>query len=184
MANNITLLRIIFLPLLIWSLDSGSWGRSLLSLMLFILLALTDLLDGYVARNRNEVTSTGKLLDPVADKMLLMAALLPLIGRGLVPAWMGVVILGREFLVSALRMIAATTYRIVIAAGVWGKVKTVFYNVGIPFIIGSPLIPAWQEHLHLFGFWVLAAGILLSLASAVQYLRLLYPSSPPHPPPA
>jgi CDP-diacylglycerol--glycerol-3-phosphate 3-phosphatidyltransferase len=190
MANKITMMRILLLPLLVYFLYREGFLMSWVTLLFFIMLALTDLLDGYIARRRGEVTGTGKLLDPVADKMLLLGGLLPLIGRGLVPAWMGIVIFGREFLVNGLRMIAASE-NIIIAAGRWGKWKSSVYIVSICFVMGAPGVPpidrfipweGWQilgRWIHWAGLAGLVVGMVFAAVSAVDYFRIFNPASTP-----
>jgi CDP-diacylglycerol---glycerol-3-phosphate 3-phosphatidyltransferase len=187
MANKITLIRIVSLPLLVWFLARQGILWAVLGLLTFVLLAITDWLDGYVARNHGQVTRTGKLLDPIADKLLIMTALLPLIGRGEVPAWLGILILGREFLVNGLRMIAAADH-VIIAAGTWGKYKTIFYIVGLSIIIVAPAFGPWAEPLRIpglvtllrdLGLATLLAGVILSLVSAGEYFRHFNPSDTP-----
>jgi CDP-diacylglycerol--glycerol-3-phosphate 3-phosphatidyltransferase len=182
MANYITLLRIVTLPLLIWFLSRETPLYAFLALVTYVLLALTDLVDGYVARKYAQVTGTGKLLDPVADKLLVLTALLPLIARHDLPAWLGIVVLGRELLINGLRMIAVAQHTI-IAAGTWGKVKTVFYNVGLPFVIGSAMFPEpYAEWFRRSGFGIILVGVALALVSARQYFLAFSPSGPPPPP--
>lgn len=177
MANKITLIRIISLPLLIFFLSSDRWVMALLALLTFILLAITDWLDGYVARNIGQVTGMGKLLDPIADKLLVMTAMLPLIGRGIMPAWLGILILGREFIVNGIRMVAASDRKI-ISAGKWGKVKTVVYIVALSIIIGSPIIPPLTGIMRFLGFVGLLGGLALAIVSAVEYFLDYTPSDP------
>jgi CDP-diacylglycerol--glycerol-3-phosphate 3-phosphatidyltransferase len=174
MANRITLVRIVSLPLLLLFLTFHGKPWAILALFTFVLLSLTDILDGWVARKYGQVTRTGKLLDPIADKLLIMTALLPLIQRGSVAAWVGVVILGRELIVTGVRMIAAAEH-LVIAAGTLGKYKTILYIVGISILIGAPGLPYpggfeyVEEWLRLLGLGVLAAGIAFGIVSGVEY---------------
>lgn len=182
MANKITLIRIISLPLLIFFLYREGKLMAFFALFTFVLLAVTDLLDGYVARNLGQVTSMGKFLDPIADKLLVLTALLPLISRNVIPAWMGIIILGREFIVNGIRMIAAAESKI-ISAGKWGKYKTTFYIVSISVIIGSPIIPFLSGALRLLGIMGLMIGILLAVISAVEYFLSYSPLESSESPP-
>jgi len=120
LPNKITLFRIFMVPLLIVFLISPSKLSCILAAMVFALAAATDWLDGHLARVTNQVTILGKLLDPIADKLLVLSALVPLVELDRVAAWIVVVILGREFAVSGLRMIASSQ-GIHIAAGQLGK---------------------------------------------------------------
>lgn len=122
-ANKLTMLRVVLIPvyLLCWA-ASASWSHYA-ALAVFILASLTDLLDGYIARSRNLVTDFGKFMDPLADKVLVMTAMVCFCAMGRFPAWALVVVIFREFAVSGLRLIAVEGGR-VIAAGWSGKVKT------------------------------------------------------------
>ena len=123
-ANKITLIRIAMIPLFIilWKIDSAlcHW----LAAATFVVAAITDGVDGYVARHYNQVTNFGKFVDPLADKLLVTAALVCFVADGSVPDWVVVVILAREFMVTSLRTVAVAQ-NVVIAASIWGKVKTV-----------------------------------------------------------
>src|SRR5882762_2701962 len=117
LPNLLTLLRIFFVPLLVAALlaeDAGSWWRNfipmshdLFALGIFLAAAATDLMDGYLARRWGQITTVGTLLDPIADKLLIMAALVSLVWNHRVPAWIVIIIVGRDFAVSGLRQIAA-----------------------------------------------------------------------------
>ncbi len=122
-ANKLTMLRVAMIPayLLVWALNFP--GCSYAALAIFILASLTDLLDGYLARSRNLVTDFGKFMDPLADKVLVLTAMICFCSMGQMPAWAVVIVIFREFAVSGLRLIAVEGGR-VIAAGWSGKVKT------------------------------------------------------------
>ncbi len=122
-ANKLTMLRVLLIPvyLVLWHLDYG-WNRYA-ALAVFILASLTDLLDGYIARHHDQVTDFGKFADPLADKVLVMTAMICFCAMGRFPAWTLVVVTAREFAVSGLRLVAVEAGR-VIAAGWSGKVKT------------------------------------------------------------
>jgi len=121
--NVLTLLRILLVPVLVVALLGESPNGDLLAAVVFAVASLTDLLDGYLARSRNAITTFGKLMDPIADKLLIVAALMALISLGRLAAWVAMVIVAREFAVTALRM-AATSQGVVIAASAFGKAKT------------------------------------------------------------
>ena len=135
LANKLTVVRMIFVPifLLCMSTDVIPYG-TLIATIIFILASITDKLDGYIARSRNQVTNFGKFMDPLADKLLVTAALVTLTGINIIPAWISVVIIAREFAVSGLRSIAASE-GLVIAASNWGKIKTVFQMVAIVLLL-------------------------------------------------
>ena len=122
-ANKLTILRVVLIPvfLLLMLLDFN--GHMWLALLVFILASVTDFLDGHIARKYKQVTTFGKFMDPLADKLLVTAALLVFVQWGQIPAWAAFVILAREFAVTALRLVAAADGT-VIAAGISGKVKT------------------------------------------------------------
>ena len=125
LANKLTMLRIFLVPLfLIFIAIKDIPYGTFIATFIFIIASLTDQLDGYIARSRNQVTTFGKFYDPLADKLLVTAALISLVELQVVPAWATVIIIAREFAVSGLRTIAAAEGK-VIAASMWGKVKTV-----------------------------------------------------------
>lgn len=131
LANKLTLGRIFLVPvfLVFIAVKDIPYG-SFIATFIFILASLTDKLDGYIARSRNQITNFGKFMDPLADKLLVTAALISLVELQIVPAWAAVVIIAREFAVSGLRSIAAAQGR-VIAASWWGKIKTVIQIIAI-----------------------------------------------------
>ena len=125
LANKLTMIRIFLVPvfLVFITVKEIPYG-SIIASLVFIIASLTDQLDGYIARSRNQITNFGKFMDPLADKLLVTAALVSLVELKLVAGWAVVVILAREFAVSGLRTLAASD-GIVIAASWWGKIKTV-----------------------------------------------------------
>ena len=123
LPNKLTLLRIILIPIFMVVLYWGFPGATYVALAIFIIASLTDLLDGKIARSRNLVTDFGKFADPLADKMLVVAAMLWFVENGQMPGWALLIVILREFAVSGLRMVASDQGR-VIAAGWSGKVKT------------------------------------------------------------
>ncbi|HWZ84682.1 MAG TPA: CDP-diacylglycerol--glycerol-3-phosphate 3-phosphatidyltransferase [Thermoanaerobaculia bacterium] len=122
LPNALTLLRIFLVPFLVVVLLTKFDGRETVGLLIFLTAVATDFLDGWLARRRREITTLGALLDPIADKLLISAAFISLVELGLAPAWMVVVVIGREFAVSGLRSIASGR-GIVISASAWGKAK-------------------------------------------------------------
>ena len=123
--------------------------------------------------------ATGTTMSMAAGDV--MTAILPLVWRHEVPAWAGILILGREFLINGLRMIAVAERKI-IAAGPWGKVKTVVYIVALSVIIGAPMIPAWERPLRLLGQAGLVLGMVLAAVSAIEYFRWFTPTDRPSDP--
>ncbi|MBQ9914899.1 MAG: CDP-diacylglycerol--glycerol-3-phosphate 3-phosphatidyltransferase, partial [Clostridia bacterium] len=129
--NKLTMLRILLVPVfMVFGLYPSIPGSGVLAALLFVLAFLTDALDGHLARKHNQVTNFGKIMDPLADKLLVTAALLCLNVSGVVSAWVTVIILAREFIVSGIRISAAAEGN-VIAASIWGKVKTVWQFVAL-----------------------------------------------------
>ena len=162
---SLTLLRIVFVPIVVVLLLTKGGNFDLWAVAVFLLAAVTDLLDGYLARKRGQITTLGILLDPVADKLLTSAAFISLTSLHLVPAWMVVIIVGREFAVSGLRSIAAAAGFIVEASEL-GKTKMVLQVVAITVII---LEGHRFQSLHPLGKILLWAVVLSALASAAQY---------------
>ena len=129
-ANKITIIRILMIPFFIFCAMQQSASMQIAALVLFCVASFTDFLDGYVARKYNQVTDFGKFVDPLSDKLLVTAALLIFIEKGIFPAWMVFIILAREFIITSLRIVAANKGR-VLAATWTGKVKTCVQIAGI-----------------------------------------------------
>ncbi|MBC5626817.1 CDP-diacylglycerol--glycerol-3-phosphate 3-phosphatidyltransferase [Clostridium sp. NSJ-49] len=131
LANKLTMLRIFLVPIfLIFIAMKGIPYGTIIATLVFIIASLTDQLDGYIARSRNQVTTFGKFMDPLADKLLVTSALISLVELGLIPSYAAIIIIAREFAVSGLRTIAASEGKI-IAASWWGKIKTVIQIISI-----------------------------------------------------
>ncbi len=145
-ANKMTLLRVVLIPVFLLLLYLSFPGHKLAALGVFILASLTDLADGYVARTYNQVTDFGKFMDPLADKLLVCAAMLWFVEVGQMAAWMLLVVVAREFAVSGLRMVAAPK-GLVIAAAWSGKIKTASTMVCICLMLLA--IPGWLNSLCL-----------------------------------
>ena len=138
LANKLTIFRMILVPIMViipfLGINSDILGIPLTYIiidMIFIIASITDKLDGYIARSRNQVTTFGKFLDPIADKILVLAAMIMLVEFGKLPAWIPVIVLAREFIVSGYRLIAVEKGGKVVAASVWGKLKTVTQMIAI-----------------------------------------------------
>jgi CDP-diacylglycerol--glycerol-3-phosphate 3-phosphatidyltransferase len=164
--NTLTLLRIFLVPILVALLFTRTDGGLFLGMVVFGLAVLTDYLDGYLARRRNEVTRLGTLLDPIADKLLTAAAFISLVEMNAVPAWMVVIIVGREFAVTGLRNIAASRGILIPASGL-GKGKMVSQVVAIFLLLLATRIPALGLP-ALLALWVV---VLLALVSGADYVR-------------
>jgi CDP-diacylglycerol--glycerol-3-phosphate 3-phosphatidyltransferase len=196
LPNTLTLFRIFLVPFLVvvlltppwttpwlkerveassfeWIADISAWlsaWREVVAVGIFLLAAATDWLDGYLARRRGEVTTMGKLLDPIADKLLTVSAFIALVELQLAPAWMIVVIVGREFAVSGMRSIAAAR-GVVIQASRWGKFKTAAQVVAIVLLILTHTLERWVQYVNLgkAALWVV---MVLALVSMIDYFLL------------
>lgn len=140
LANKLTIFRVILVPIMVifayLPIGGEVYGVAVTMLIMdaiFIIASITDKLDGYIARSRNQVTTFGKFLDPLADKILVLSAMVILVQMGKLPAWIPIIVLAREFIVSGFRLIAVEKGGIVIAASVWGKLKTVTQMIAIIF---------------------------------------------------
>lgn len=138
LPNKLTIFRIILVPIMViipfFPIEGELFNiqiKWLLIALIFIIASITDKLDGYLARSRNEITTFGKFLDPIADKILVLAAMIMLVEASRLPAWIPIIVLFREFIVSGYRLIAVEKSGNVIAASIWGKLKTVTQMVGL-----------------------------------------------------
>ena len=138
LANKLTIFRIILVPIMViipFLGIQGSWNyipyEWIIIDLIFIIASITDKLDGSIARKRNEITTFGKFLDPIADKILVLAAMIMLVEAGRLPAWIPIIVLFREFIVSGYRLVAVEKGGKVIAASIWGKTKTVTQMIAI-----------------------------------------------------
>ena len=157
-ANKITLVRIILIPVF---LVLAYLNRPWIALVVFIAASLTDLLDGYIARHWHQITNSGKFMDPLADKMLVLSAMCFFVERGQMPGWVLAIVLLREFAVSGLRMIAVEKNRVIAAA--WsGKFKTTCTMVGLCFM----LVFGQYAWLNLF---VIAVILITTIWSGAEY---------------
>jgi CDP-diacylglycerol--glycerol-3-phosphate 3-phosphatidyltransferase len=185
LPNSITLSRIFSIPLLIWLLSTSRLNdfpgeQELLASALFIAAAITDGIDGYLARKRGQITTMGMLLDPLADKLLIAGAFITLVqfNPSLVPAWVAVVIIAREFLVSGLRSIAASE-GFTIEASNLGKFKMVVQIVSVVAVILDHQWRQWPVGPYFFPVhWVAFAAIwvmvALSMYSAIDYFAAFW----------
>lgn len=159
--NVLTVLRILMVPVLVLALLEETDNGDLLAAAVFALASVTDYADGYLARRSNAITTFGKLMDPIADKLLVLGALIALVSLQRVGAWVAVVILGREFAVTATRM-AATQQGVVVAAATWGKAKTCVQVACVFFLIAVDGSPAWLDAL-------VYLTVAITLVSGVDY---------------
>jgi len=159
--NFLTLLRILLVPVIVVVLLDETPNGDALAAGIFAIAAFTDGLDGYLARHRDSITTFGKLMDPIADKLLIIAPLVSLVSLDRIPAWVAMVIIAREFAVTALRMVAAEQ-GVVIAASSLGKLKTVFQVAAILAAIAFDPTPLAVDLL-------LYAAVAVTLASGADY---------------
>ena len=171
LANKLTILRMILVPVFVvigylgtLGVIAGEWlGIPLAYILMniiFIIASITDKLDGYIARTRNQVTTFGKFLDPLADKILVLTALVMLVEYGKIPGWIPVIVLAREFLVSGYRLVAVEKGGKVIAASIWGKLKTVTQMIAI--------ILVFIDRFNFFDFIIANTNKAEALSSSIQ----------------
>ncbi len=141
--NVLTVIRILLVPVLIVALLEKTGDGDLLAAIVFAVASLTDAIDGYLARSRNWVTTFGKLMDPIADKLLIVAALITLVSLNRVDAWVAMVIIAREFAVTVLRVAAGTQEGVVISASPLGKIKTAMQVAMVMALIAVQGKPLW-----------------------------------------
>lgn len=159
-ATWVSLSRLVLVPPMLATLLTGTTWGGWTAAGLFIVAALTDALDGHLARHRHEVTTLGKLLDPVADKILVSAAIIGLVQLGAVSSWAAVAVVGREMAVTGLRLVLAGE-GVILAAGPWGKRKTLVQCIALPALMVG--LPGSQALLWL--------AVLLTLWSGIVYFR-------------
>ncbi len=163
LPNFLTILRIFAVPIfIIFASYDVMLGSNYVALIIFVLASLTDWFDGYLARKNKQVTNFGKIIDPLADKLLVITALLCLLERGMVSVWVITIILLREFLISGVRISAAAEGN-VIAASMWGKVKTVWQFIAIIFALFFT-----QPNIYIdIAMWIAA---VLTVVSGIDYV--------------
>jgi CDP-diacylglycerol--glycerol-3-phosphate 3-phosphatidyltransferase len=178
LPNLLTMARIAAIPFFVWLLDSPTPIRGFWACIVFTAAAITDVLDGYLARKLGVVSVLGKFLDPLADKLIVMAALVWMVPMGRISAWVVVVLLAREISVTGLRSVAASE-GVVISAGDEGKTKTALQMIGIvALVLGYPYHLSYLgidlgvvDMVHV-GRMLVYLSLLFSFASAAQYVRL------------
>lgn len=164
LPNKLTIARVIMVPffIVLYMMD-----YTLLAFIIFVVAAFTDLLDGHIARKYNLITNFGKIMDPLADKILVYSAFCCMVENGLIPAWMLIVILSREFIVGGMRTVAASE-GIVVAAGMSGKIKTVLQMIAVPMLLLVGVIswPYWITASYI----LLWASLIMTVYSGVEYI--------------
>lgn len=162
--NSLTLFRIFLVPVFVIVLVLHIPYGDLLAAIIFIAAALTDSLDGYLARKYKQITKLGIILDPIADKLLITAALICLVQLDRIQGWIAIVILGREFAVSGLRSVKAEE-GIIIPASKLGKFKTISQVLAVIIII----LERVYEPLHIVGVWAIYIAVAITLVSGIDY---------------
>ena len=180
LANKLTIFRIILVPIMVIIPFLGIQGdvfgipvSYLIMDLIFIIASITDKLDGYIARSRNQVTTFGKFLDPLADKILVLTAMVMFVEMDKIPAWIPAVVLAREFLVSGYRLIAVEKGGKVIAASIWGKLKTVTQMIAI--ILAFVDLNAFGECFtgNLTGF-ALGLNLVVTVMMIIQTIATIF----------
>jgi CDP-diacylglycerol--glycerol-3-phosphate 3-phosphatidyltransferase len=167
LPNKLTVARVILIPFFVFFLlfDPSNTTFKWVALAIFIIASLTDMLDGKIARKYNLITDFGKFMDPLADKLLVCSAMIGLIELGRIPAWIVIIIIAREFVISGFRLIAADNGR-VIAASYWGKFKTTFQMIMVILMIANFDYPI----INLLTNIIMWVALALTIISLVDYL--------------
>lgn len=166
LPNKLTILRVIMIPFFVFSLlvyDGTNQYLRYAAAVIFVVASLTDLLDGKIARKYNLVTNFGKFMDPLADKLLVCSALICMVELNQLPAWMVIVIISREFIISGFRLVASDK-GVVIAASYWGKWKTTFQMIGVVLLILN------IEKLSVVTTIVIWIALILTVISLIDYI--------------
>ena len=167
LPNKLTVLRVIMVPFFVFFMLTGVGGAAnkWIALIIFCVASLTDMLDGKIARARNLVTNFGKFMDPLADKLLVCSALICFVELDKLPAWMVIIIIAREFIISGFRLVASDN-GIVIAASYWGKFKTTFQMLMVIVLILNVQMPFFQ----ILGKILTYAALILTVVSLIDYI--------------
>ncbi len=184
LPNTLTLFRILMVPLLMVFMLTDSLASDIVALVIFLAAAASDWLDGFLARRWHQTTVMGAFLDPLADKLLVTAALVSLVELNEVSAWIAMVVIARELAVTGLRMVAAAK-GVVISASMWGKVKTVSQMIAITCLIIEPrwIKPDWTIWGQRITWWLMIVMLVLTVVSGIDYfVRAWRPVGGPLPP--
>lgn len=188
LANKLTIFRIILVPIMIivtfFNIPGEFLGTPTVSWILnliFIIASITDKLDGYIARSRNQVTTFGKFLDPIADKILVITAMIILVEMGKLPSWIPTIVVFREFIVSGYRLIAVEKGGKVIAASIWGKLKTVTQMIAIILafidnnsfgaIFTNSLTGGYEIAINSLTTLMMIVSVIATIFSGIDYLK-------------
>jgi CDP-diacylglycerol--glycerol-3-phosphate 3-phosphatidyltransferase len=170
LPNTLTLFRILMVPLLMVFMLTDSLASDIVALVVFLAAAVSDFLDGFIARRWHQTTALGAFLDPLADKLLVTAALVSLVDIHELSAWIAMVVIARELAVTGLRMVAAAK-GVVISASIWGKVKTLSQLVAIACLIIEPrwIKPEWTVWGQKITWWLVMLMLALTVVSGIDY---------------
>ena len=188
LANKLTIFRIILVPVMIivtffnipgefLGIPTTAWILNII----FIIASITDKLDGHIARSRNEITTFGKFLDPLADKILVISAFIILVEYGKIPSWIPIIVLAREFIVSGYRLVAVEKGGKVIAASIWGKLKTVTQMIAIILafidnnsfgtIFTGTLTNGYEITINILTTLMMIICVIATIFSGIDYLK-------------
>jgi len=187
LANKLTLFRIILVPIMViipfLNIDATfleipvTW---IIIDIIFIIASITDKLDGHIARSKNQITTFGKFLDPIADKILVISAMIMLVEDGRLPAWIPIIVLFREFIVSGYRLVAVQNEGKVIAASIWGKLKTVTQMLALIVAlidtnafgaIFTKSLSTYEFIINLFVTIMMSISVVATIASGIDYVK-------------
>ena len=187
LPNKLTILRILLVPIMVimpfLNIQGDLWGIPITYIIIdiiFIIASITDKLDGHIARSRNQITTFGKFLDPLADKILVITAMIMLVEMSKLPSWIPVIVLTREFLVSGYRLVAVEKGGKVIAASVWGKLKTVTQMFAITFALVdlnafgacfTQNLSGYALVLNIVVTMLMIAQVIATIFSGIDYMK-------------
>lgn len=171
LPNKLTILRTALVPFFLFFLYTDFWGEanSYVAVAIFIVASITDFVDGKIARKYDLVTNFGKFMDPLADKLLVCSALIALVDLGKIPAWVVIIIIAREFIISGFRLVASDN-GVVIAASYWGKFKTTFQMIMIIALTVNLPIP----YMNILNTILIYVSLALTVISLVDYIAKNY----------
>lgn len=187
LPNKLTILRVLLVPIIVIisfiNIPGSLLGvptNMILMCIIFIIASITDKLDGYLARSRNQVTTFGKFLDPIADKILVLATMVIFVGDGKLPTWIPIIVLFREFVVSGYRLVAVQKQGKVVAANVWGKIKTATQMVALILMfidnnaygaIFTANLSGYAFILNLFVTIIMSISVIATIFSGYEYVK-------------
>ena len=187
LANKLTLFRIILVPIMViipfLNIDATFLGIPVTWIIIdiiFIIASITDKLDGHIARSKNQITTFGKFLDPIADKILVISAMIMLVEDGRLPAWIPIIVLFRELIVSGYRLVAVQNEGKVIAASIWGKLKTVTQMLALIVAlidtnafgaIFTKSLSTYEFIINLFVTIMMSISVVATIASGIDYVK-------------